>query len=113
MSEVEIALYQQILIGAGVVFALGWLSVAFLTAGRARAVAEWISVVAMYAAVLSLTAHQLQRVWLDGRRSMIGLFAFLSFVFASGLVVSGVRLVRALAGRDGGSAKDPTAPPVT
>ena len=37
MSEVEIALYQQILIGAGVVFALGWLSVAFLTAGRARA----------------------------------------------------------------------------
>lgn len=103
MSEFESALYTRILIGSGVVLALGWLAVSFLKAGRARSVLEWVSAVAMYSAIGSIMTRLLHRFWIEDRMALVGVFAFLCVVFGGGLVVSLVMTVRAAAGRDGGA----------
>ena len=98
------ALYRQILIGTGVVLALGWLAVSLMAAGRVRSVIEWISAMAMYVAIGSIMARLFHRFWIADNEPLIGIFGFFCLVFGSGLVVSLVMCVRAMAGRDvGGS----------
>lgn len=103
MSEFESALYTRILIGSGIVLALGWLAVSFLKDGRARSVLEWVSAVAMYSAIASIMTRLLHRFWLEDQMALVGLFAFLCLVFGGGLVVSLVMTFRAAVGRDGGA----------
>ncbi len=100
MSEFEAALYTRLLIGSGIVLALGWLSVSFMAPGRARSAVEWISAMAMYVAIGSIMARLFHRFWIADNELLIGVFGFLCLIFGSGFVVSTVMLFRALAGRD-------------
>lgn len=102
MSELETALYRNLLIGSGVVLVIGWLAVSFLAPGRLRSVLEWVSTMAMYVAIGSIMARLFHRFWIADNEALIGVFGFLVVVFGGGLLVSTVMFVRALAGRDAG-----------
>jgi hypothetical protein len=108
VSEFETALYGQLLLGAGIVLAAGWLLVSFMAPGRGRSVVEWISAVAMYVAIGSIMARLLHRFWIADNEALIGVFGFLCLVFGSGLLVSFVLLLRTIAGRDAGPAAGAT-----
>ncbi len=108
MSEFETALYGQLLLGAGIVLAAGWLSVSFMAPGRVRSAIEWLSAVAMYLAIGSIMARLLHRFWIADSAALIGVFGFLCLIFGAGLLVSFVLLLRTIAGRDAGPAAGAT-----
>lgn len=103
MGALEIAVYGRILLGSGIVLAACWLAISFMAPGRARTSLEWLATVAMYLAIGSIMARLLHRFWIADNEALIGAFGFLCFVFGSGLVVSCVFLMRALAGRSAGA----------
>ena len=103
MSEFEVAFYRQLLMGAGIVLTLGWLTVSFMAPGRTRSVVEWISAMALYVAIGSIMARLFHRFWIEDNEALIGIFGFLCLIFGSGLVVSFALLLRTLAGRDSGA----------
>ncbi len=108
LSDFELAIYTEILIGSGIVLVIGWLLVSFLPDGRARSVFEWVSAVAMYSAIGSIMFRLLHRFWIDDNMILVGLFAFLCFIFSSGLLVSLVMTLRAAAGKDVGAGASAT-----
>jgi len=89
----------QIAVGAACVVALGVLVVAFLQPGKQREKIERLASTSLFVAMLCFFLNLLrQAIAADSELRMI-VFGFLSAMFASGLILSSVRTIRALAGR--------------
>jgi len=89
----------RIAVGAACVVAIGVLVVAFLQPGKQREKIERLAATSLFVAMLCFFLNLLrQAIAADSELRMI-VFGFLSAMFASGLVLSSVRTLRALAGR--------------
>jgi hypothetical protein len=91
--------HSTIAIGAGAALVVGWLAVSFQRPGRVRAILEWASALAMYLLLFVLMASQFERFLASGKWILVGTFAFLCFLFASGFVVTAVLLLREILGK--------------
>ena len=80
---------------------VGWLAVSFLPPGRSRAILEWLSATAAFAALLTFFASLSWRAWTDG--FVIGWvgFGLLAFMFALSFSVSVTKTVLQIRGKGG------------
>jgi lysylphosphatidylglycerol synthetase-like protein (DUF2156 family) len=87
-----------IALSAIAVVVIGWLAVSFLNPGVQRRRIEWIAATALYVTLLAFFLNLLRRSIADDSTVGMVAFGFLAFMFACGLSVSSVRMIRALAG---------------
>ncbi len=86
-------------LAAAAAAALAWLVVSFSAPGRRRVVVEWLGTLALYVALLAFFLKLCRDAWQDERTLALVAFGLLAAVFASGGVLSAVRLVQAIRGR--------------
>lgn len=79
----------------------GWLATSLQAPGRGRSRAAWAATLGLYVALLALFTGLLLRAHQAGSLPGRIAFGFLAAFFAAGLVLTVVRLVRAIAGREG------------
>ncbi len=84
--------------GALGLLVLGWLSVSFMAPGARRAIVEWGSATAMFAALLSLFVNLLARALESGNGVAVAAFGFLCALFGCGLIVSLCQTAMSVAG---------------
>ncbi len=79
---------------AGVVLALGWLAVSFMSPGQKRAPIEWIAAAALYLFLVTIFLRGFR--WAREADSTAGLvgFVFLCVFFSGGFILSAVNAVR-------------------
>ena len=79
---------------AGVVLALGWLAVSFMSPGQKRAPIEWIAAAALYLFLVTIFLRGFR--WAREADSTAGLvgFGFLCIFFSGGFILSAVNAVR-------------------
>ena len=79
---------------AGVVLALGWLAVSFMSPGQKRAPIEWIAAAALYLFLVTIFLRGFR--WAREADSTAGLvgFVFLCIFFSGGFILSAVNAVR-------------------
>ncbi len=79
---------------AGVVLALGWLAVSFMSPGQKRAPIEWIAAAALYLFLITIFLRGIH--WAREADSTAGLvgFGFLCVFFSGGFILSAVSAIR-------------------
>ncbi|HVP31415.1 MAG TPA: hypothetical protein VMW35_19890 [Myxococcota bacterium] len=94
------SIWLQIAAVAAGLLAVGWIVTSFLAPGRTRVAVEWLSALAMYAALIALMAHAFART--ESRGGAI-FFGFLIAMFGAGFLVALRLFVRDLSGRGAGA----------
>ena len=79
---------------AGVVLALGWLAVSFMSPGQKRAPIEWIAAAALYLFLITIFLRGIR--WAREADSTAGLvgFGFLCVFFSGGFILSAFNAIR-------------------
>ena len=95
-----------IAVGALCVLVGGWLFVSFRPPGPRRAVVEWLSATAIYAALLCLFVSLVRRALAEDSTLQLWAFGFLTVFFAAGLCVG---VFKTLGQLRGGSSDRPSA----
>jgi hypothetical protein len=94
----ELSVFQIIWIAAGGVLVVGWLVVSFTPPSRNRTIVEWLSVTAMYAAILAIFVSLMLRAHASGHVFAAWAIGLLCVLFGGGLLVSAWKTVTALGG---------------
>ena len=84
--------------GAVAVVVVAWLIVSFTQPSPRRTIIEWVATVGMYVALLSLFVNLSLRAQEAGNTFALVAFGFLVLLFAVGLGMALVQLVKALGG---------------
>jgi hypothetical protein len=96
---VELNVFKIIWIASGSVLAIGWLIISFSPPSRNRTVIEWLSTLAMYAAILAIFVSLTLRMHAAGfifGAWAVGLLS--TMLFGGGLLVTVWKTVVALSG---------------
>ncbi len=94
----ELSVFQIIWIVSGGVLVIGWLVVSFSPPSRNRTVIEWLSVTAMYAAILTIFVSLALRAHASGHVFAVWAIALLCVLFGGGLLVSAWKTVATFGG---------------
>ena len=94
----ELSVYQIIWIASGSVLVIGWLVVSFTPPSRNRTVIEWLSVAAMYTAILTIFVSLALRAHAAGHVFGAWAIGLICALFAGGLLVSAWKTVAVLGG---------------
>ena len=94
----ELSVYQIIWIVSGSILVIGWLVVSFSPPSRGRTVVEWLSVTAMYAAILAIFVSLALRAHASGYVFGAWAIGLLCVLFGGGLLVSGWKTLVTLSG---------------
>ncbi len=95
----ELSVFQIIWIASGSVLVIGWLVVSFAPPSRNRTVIEWLSVTAMYTAILTIFVSLALRAHASGHVFAVWAIALLCVLFGGGLLVSAWKTVVAVGGK--------------
>jgi len=96
----ELSVYQIIWIASGSVLVIGWLVVSFAPPSRYRTVIEWLSVTAMYLAILTIFVSLALRMYASGHVFGAWAIGVICALFAGALLVSAWKTVSALGGEE-------------
>ena len=77
----ELSVFQIIWIASGSVLVIGWLVVSFAPPSRNRTIIEWLSVTAMYAAILTIFVSLALRAHATGHDFVVWAIALLCVLF--------------------------------
>jgi hypothetical protein len=92
---VELSAFHIIWIAAGSVLVIGWLVVSFSPPSRNRTIIEWLSVTAMYAAILTIFVSLALRAHASGHVFAAWAIGLLCVLFGGGFLVSAWKTVAA------------------
>ena len=95
----ELSVFQIIWIASGSVLVIGWLVVSFAPPSRNRTIIEWLSVTAMYAAILTIFVSLALRAHATGHVFVVWAIALLCVLFGGGLLVSAWKTLAAFGGK--------------
>ena len=97
---IDVALLKIVGFTSLALLVIGWLTVSFLTPGKARSRVAWVAATFMYLTLLCLFTNLFQEAF--HAESLLGMiaFGFLGAIFAGGVVVSTVKTVGEFIGRD-------------
>ena len=95
----ELSVFRIIWITSGSVLVIGWLVVSFASPSRNRTIIEWLSVTAMYAAILTIFVSLALRAHASGHVFAAWAIALLCVLFGGGLLVSAWKTVAAVGGK--------------
>ena len=95
----ELSVFQIIWIASGSVLVIGWLVVSFAPPSRNRTIIEWLSVTAMYAAILTIFVSLALRAHASGHIFVVWAIALLCVLFGGGLLVSAWKTLAAVGGK--------------
>ena len=97
---IDVALLKIVGFTSLALLVIGWLTVSLLAPGKARSRVAWVAATFMYLALLCLFTNLFQEAF--HAESLLGMiaFGFLGAIFFGGVVVSGVKTVGELLGRD-------------
>jgi hypothetical protein len=95
---VELSVFQIIWIVSGGVLVIGWLVVSFTPQSPNRTVIEWLSVTAMYAAILAIFVSLALRAHASGHVFAVWAIGLLCVLFGGGMLVSAWKTLVALSG---------------
>jgi hypothetical protein len=95
---VELSVFQIIWIASGGVFVIGWLVVSLTPANQNRTIIEWLSVTAMYAAILTIFVSLALRAHASGHVFAAWAIGLICVLFGGGLLVSAWKTLGALSG---------------
>ena len=95
----ELSVFQIIWIASGSVLVMGWLVVSFAPPSRNRTILEWLSVTAMYAAILTIFVSLALRAHATGHVFVVWAIALLCVLFGGGLLVSAWKALAAVGGK--------------
>ncbi len=95
---VELSVFQIIWIASGSVLVIGWLVVSFTPPSRKRTVIEWLSVTAMYAAILTIFVSLALRAHASSHFFAVWAIGLLCVLFGGGFLVSAWKTVVTLGG---------------
>jgi hypothetical protein len=95
---VELSVFQIIWIVSGGVFVIGWLVVSLTPPSQNRTIIEWLSVTAMYAAILAIFVSLALRTHASGHVFAAWAIGLLCVLFGGGLLVSAWKILVALSG---------------
>ena len=96
----ELSVFQIIWIVSGSVLVTGWLVVSLTPANQNRTIVEWLSVTAMYAAILTIFVSLALRAHASGYVFAVWAIGLLCVLFGGGLLVSAWKTVAALGGEN-------------
>jgi len=85
---------------SGSILVIGWLIVSFSPPSRNRTVVEWLSVTAMYAAILAIFVSLALRAHASGYVFAVWAIGFLCALFGGGLLMSAWKTVATVSGKD-------------
>ncbi len=92
----ELSAFQIIWIVSGAILVTGWLVVSFTRPSRKRTAIEWLSVTAMYLAILAIFVSLALRAHAGGNTITTWAIGLLCALFGGGLLVSAWKTVTAL-----------------